>query len=658
MGSGLYSIGLSGLQSSNARINTTGQNTANVDTEGYSRQRTTTVSSPTGAVRVKDTSRIVDKFVNDQVRTDTSDHSYYDTYHSMMSVSDGLLGESSVSLNSYLNKTFKALQDVNNDPTSSSLRELAHSSLKSLTSHYHTLAKLVGDQKTIADKKMETSLGELNNLTSQVASMNDDILQEEAGSNSPASELRDQQEVLAKKISSYVNVKVQYADNGVMTVHLANGQPLVMDKTSTVLKTIPDPNDPNQKKLFIDFGKYTVGVKTEHLGGSIGGLVDYQSEFAKKSDRTLGQSAISIADAMNKQNSLGLDANGSFGKDLFQLGEIKVHAGSENVGKATSIAVRVTSGESADLSLGDYELSKTDDNHFMVKVFDLNGKLTSKSAILDTSTAQPDKNGYFQLDGLGMSVRLGDLSDYKLQDVYRFSPTDGAAGSLKLAAKNGDGIALSAPVGVKTNPSNLSNATLSVTSVTNTDPNSSAFSGNGELYPIAPHSIYFTSDDAYEVRDGQGNVLSSVNGAQDFKDLLGKAGLAKEAGFDVSIASAPKAGDEFSMSMGDLGPADNFNGLQLADLQNRSLVGGKSTLAESFSDLVTSVGSKTATLDTNKKSSEVVMNQSVARRDEISGVSLDEEAVNLLKYQQSYSAAAQVITAARTTFDTLLGAVR
>jgi len=52
------------------------------------------------------------------------------------------------------------------------------------------------------------------------------------------------------------------------------------------------------------------------------------------------------------------------------------------------------------------------------------------------------------------------------------------------------------------------------------------------------------------------------------------------------------------------------------------------------------------------------MNQSIARRDSISGVSLDEEAVNLLKYQQAYSASAQVITAARSTFDTLLAAMR
>mgnify|MGYP000002867515 CR=1 FL=1 len=658
MGSGLYSIGLSGLQSSNARINTTGQNTANVDTEGYSRQKTSTVSSPTGAVRIQDTSRIVDKFVNDQVRTDTSSHSYYDTYHSMMSTADGLLGENSVSLNNYLNKAFKSLHEVNNDPTSSSLRELAHSSLKDLTQHYHTLSKLVGEQKTIADKQTQTSLGELNNLTRQVAHLNSQILQEETGSTSPANELRDQQELLAKDIASYVNVKVQYADNGVMTVHLGSGQPLVMDKTATVLKAVPDPSNPSQKKLFIDFGKYDVAAKTEHLGGSIGALVDYQAEFAEKSDRELGLNAISIADAMNQQNGLGLDAGGAFGKDLFKIGDIKVYADAENKGEADNISVQVSPGSSADVALGNYELSKTDDNQFTVKVFDLDGKLSQKAAVLDVSTAQADKNGNYQLDGLGVSVHLGDLKDYELHDKYRFSPADGAASGVSLAAKNGDDIALSAPLGVKTNPNNLSDASLSVTSVTNTDPSSSAFSMNGELYPVAPHSIYFTSDNAYEVRDEQGNVLSSVNDAQDFKDLLAKAGLAEEAGFDVSISSAPKAGDEFSMSMGDLGPADNFNGLQLADLQNRSLVSGKTTLAESFSDLVTSVGSKSAALDTNRQSSEVVMNQSMARRDEVSSVSLDEEAVNLLKYQQSYSAAAQVITAARTTFDALLGAVR
>lgn len=658
MSSNLYSIGLSGLQSSRARINTTGQNTSNVDTEGYSRQKTSTIAEANGTVRIKDTARIVDKFINEQVRSDTSAHSYYDTYHGIMSTSDQLLGEKSVSLNGYLSKSFKALQDANNDPTSSSLRDIAHSSLKDLVEHYYTLSNLVGEQKSIADKRLSTSITELNNMTGEIAQLNSDILKEETTSTSPASELRDRQEVLAKKLSGYLNIKVDYSKTGVMTVHLDNGQPLVMDKTPTTLKVEEDPKNPQNKKLYIDFGKYQVAVNNENLGGSIGALVDYSADFAVKSDRLLGQSAISIADQMNQQNKLGLDGDGNFGQDLFRIGRIKFHAGPNNIGSADNLAVRVTPGKSSELSTDTFELSKTDDNRFLIKAYDINGDLRKQVTEINTSTMQPDENGYYQIPNLGIDIRLGDQKDYSVNDVYNFAPTEGAATGLALQANSGEDLALSAPIGIETNPNNMSDATLNLTSVKSTDSNNSAFKSSGELYKNAPQSIAFTGDRSYEVRDGDGNVLAKVDNASNLKDVLEQAGLASKAGFDLSIEGNPKNGDEFSFGPTLTGAADNYNGLQLVSLQHKSIVGGKTSLSEAFSDLVSSVGSKTASLATNKDSSEVVMNQSVARRDAVSGVSLDEEAVNLLKYQQSYSASAQVITAARNTFDTLLAAVR
>ncbi|MBJ7552781.1 flagellar hook-associated protein FlgK [Marinomonas spartinae] len=658
MGSNLYAIGLSGLQSSRARIDTTGQNTSNVDTAGYSRQKTSTIAEANGTVRIKDTARIVDKFVNEQVRNDVSAHSYYDTYHSIMSTSDQLLGEKSVSLNAYLSKTFKAIQDVNNDPTSSSLRDIAFSNIKDLVQHYHTLSNLVGEQKSIADKRLSTSVAELNNITGQIAQLNGDILKEETRSTSPANELRDRQEELAKKLSGYLHIKVDYSKTGVMTVALANGQPLVMDKTPTKLKVEEDPKNPQNKKLYIDFGKYEVGVNNENLGGSIGALVDYSADFAVKSDRLLGQSAISIADRMNQQNKLGLDGDGNFGQDLFRIGRISFHAGQHNIGNASDLAVRVTPGKSAEITTDTYELSKTDNNRFLIKAYDEHGHLRKHVTEINTSTMKPDDKGYYQVPGLGFDIRLGDISKYSINDVYNFSPTEGAATGLSLQANSGEDLALRAPIGVQTNPNNMSDAKLTLTSVTNTHPDRSAFKSSNELYQNAPHSIVFTGDHSFEVRDGRGNALAKVNNMTNFKDLLTQAGLAKEAGFDLSLQGSPKAGDEFDLGPQFTGAADDYNGLKLVSLQDKPLIGGKTSLSESFADLVASVGSKTASLETNKESSDVVMNQSIARRDSISGVSLDEEAVNLLKYQQAYSASAQVITAARSTFDTLLAAMR
>lgn len=313
MSSNLYSIGLSGLQSSNARINTTGHNTTNVNTEGYSRQRTDVVSSPAGGVVLRDTGRLVDQFVSSQIRSDTSEFNYYDTYRSMMSMSDELFSEESVSLSGYLDSAFTALQNANNDPTSSSLRQLAHSSLNNLVEQYNSLSNLVTRQEDLADDQISTSLVDINSITAKMSDLNGKILREESLSTSPANELRDQQELLAKELSEYLDIKAQFDKNGLMTVQLTNGQPLLMDQKPTELKMVTNPLDPSTPSLEVDFGTHRVGLKSSALGGSVGGLMDFRSEFSALADRTLGQNAIAIADAMNMQNGKGLDANGRMG---------------------------------------------------------------------------------------------------------------------------------------------------------------------------------------------------------------------------------------------------------------------------------------------------------------------------------------------------------
>lgn len=658
MSSNLYSIGLSGLQSSNARINTTSQNTSNVDTKGYSRQRTDTASSPSGGVVIRDTFRLVDNFVSAQVRSDTSEFAYYDALHSMMTASDNLLSEQNVALTGYLDKAFSALQAANNDPTSSSLRALAHSSFSDLANQYKTLSSIVTRQEDLVDEQLSSSLTEVNAIANKISDLNTKISREEGNSFASANELRDQQELLVQDLSQFLRVKTQFDDNGLMNIHLANGQPLVMDQGSTELYVRENALNPKQIELAVNFGDHSVGIKTEGLGGSVGGLVDYRSEFSMYADRTLGQSAIAISDAMNAQNAKGLDANGHFGKDLFSLANIEVYTSAEGAQKSSDIAVRVSQGDSSKITKDTYELVKVDDQMFSINRYDLNDSPVGKPIFFEPSAMTVSSDGYYKVEELGLDVKLNDLNAIESGDVFRFIPTQGAASKLSLSAKSGDDIALSSPIGVVTNPSNLSDATLSVSIVTSTQPDASAFSPDGSLYPSSPHSIYFTSPTSYVVRDGSGSEVATVDNVLQYNNLLEQAGLSKDAGFDVSLSSLPQSGDEFSMSPDEVGSADNLNGLALMNLQNQSLVEGKASLTKAFAGFISHVGVEAAEAKGHATSSEVILNDSTNRRDQLSAVNLDEEAVNLMKYQQSYSASAQVITAARTTFETLLGIMR
>ena len=654
----LYSIGLSGLQSSTARITTTGQNTANVDTEGYSRQTTSTVSQSGGGVLVQDTDRIVNQYINQQVWNDTSDYNYYESYYSMMSSFDSIVGEDSVAVSDYIDNAFSALQTSISDPTDSAARSNAFSNLEQLAAQYNDLAEFISDQKSLANDELSSNVDSINSLTEQIANLNQQIFKAESTAGSSANELRDQQEQLVKELSEYLDVKVSYDDNDLMTVNLASGQPLVLQSSNNELSLTTDSSNPDgEVGIELDFGSYEISIPTDELGGSVGGLIAFRNEFIPSAERMLGQQALVLADTMNEQNKLGLDADGELGINLFSLDSISVSADEGNSDKDSMVDVRLTSGSSSEVTTDTYEVVMLSDTSFKLVTYDLQGNISDESEIIDTSTATPNSDGFYEVDGFGVEVSFDSTASYSRGDSYEFVPTKTAASSIEVSARTGDDFALASPIAVEGSSSNLSDVSISIASITNTDSSSSAFTDSGGLYNAAPQTLYFTASDEVEIQDADGNVLATLSNITDYSNLLEQAGLAEDAGYDISLDGAPTAGDSFSISYNSEGESDNYNGLLLANLQTEATVGGTQSYTEAFSSLVTEVGSLTATLSTNMDSSEIIMNNSIAARDEVSAVSLDEEAVNLLRYQQSYTASAQVLSAAQSTFATLISAL-
>ena len=142
---------------------------------------------------------------------------------------------------------------------------------------------------------------------------------------------------------------------------------------------------------------------------------------------------------------------------------------------------------------------------------------------------------------------------------------------------------------------------------------------------------------------------------------------AQTPGYEFSITGKVEAKDSFTLSYNTDGFADNANGLALADLQNKDLVrkssnagtsNDKMTFNEAYSSLVTGVGNTASQAKSQLKADETKLTQSRGIFESVSGVSLEEEAANLIRYQQSYAASAQIVSTAKTIFDTLLSSVR
>ena len=659
MAGDLYSIGLSGVLASSAQIVTTGQNTANVNTEGYNRQSTSLSTQQNGGVQVGSTQRVVDEFVNTQVRSDTSNYNYFDSFYQQGSIADEIFSDKATSLNTYLNNTFDSLQSVNSDPTNIGTRKIAHTDLKNLVSHFNELASFSQDQTSLVNEQLTSNIDIINEYASQIADLNGKVLVQETVGGSKANELRDNQEEIARKISEYLDVKISFDDNDLMELQLGSGQPLVLQTSVNKLSLSPSEYDATTYELVLDFDDYELGIDTTDLGGSIGGLMDYRADFLEELDRQLGQQAIVIADSVNQQNRLGLDANGDYGKKIFDLAEISVNQGAKNSSLIHKVDVRVEEGKASELSTDTFEIIMTSSSAFELRSYDVAGVSTTPAQFFDLDTMEKTADGYFSIPGMGIELRLEeDLKvGFRPGDAFQFAPTSLAAANLSLVSTSGKDIAMNAPIQVESSADNLSEAKISISSVSNTDAETSAFDAEGSLYRFAPQGIRFTGEKSFDVLDQDGLILATVADAENYTNLLAQAGL-DESGYDVSLSSKPVAGDFFSISFNQSGRHDNYNGRALADLQNKALVAGSQSFSDAYTSTVARIGNLTNTAKTNMESSEVMMEQSIARRDEVSAVSLDEEAINLIRYQNSYAASSQVISAAEKSFQTLLNSIR
>ena len=201
-------------------------------------------------------------------------------------------------------------------------------------------------------------------------------------------------------------------------------------------------------------------------------------------------------------------------------------------------------------------------------------------------------------------------------------------------------------------------------------------SPTGAIGVGAPAQIYFTAKDEYEVQDTAGNIITTVSGVTSLNNLLAQAegtagwpaafsALDDYPGFDLSLQGDPKPGDSFTIGYNTEGLNDNRNGLAMADLQNQNTMqvnnsgsGQPASFHEAYANIVSDIGQQTASADIALQAADALKLQSSDWFQSVSGVSLDEEAANLIRYQQSYSAAARLLSTAQNLFDTILAVVR
>ncbi len=330
MANGLLSIGSSGLLAFQRTLNTIGHNIANVNTPGYSRQSVQLSSrapqsngfgfSGTGVDTVSIT-RSFNAFVETSVRNGTSSSSESTIFHDLAVRLDNVVADKNTGMNASLENFFNAMQDVANSPSTSATRQVLFNQADQLAKQFNGLSNYIESTRGQVNSDIKGSVTQINTITQNIASLNQAIVVETGRSGGqPPNDLLDQRDTLIRNLSKYAAVTTVKQDDGSVNVLLGKGQLLVRGDNVSVLKTVAKNGDPNQLGLAInEGGTADVPVSDQLIGGRLGGAIGFRDRMLDPASNSLGRVAIGLGSFINAQNSRGMNLDGGFGSNFFQL---------------------------------------------------------------------------------------------------------------------------------------------------------------------------------------------------------------------------------------------------------------------------------------------------------------------------------------------------
>ncbi|MGY4041398.1 FlgK family flagellar hook-associated protein [Aeromonas hydrophila] len=666
MASDLLGIGTSGVMAQQRLLQTTSNNIVNVNSQGYVRERTLIYTNANG-LGTGDmlTERVINAYAQGEVRRDTSAFYASSTRYQQLANTDSLLGDTSNSVGAAITSYFKAFHTANEAPADISGRKTTLSELSGMVNRFHTLSAQLDKQTDTINTTIGDEAKRVNGLINSINDLNQAILRTQ-GSPEENLMLFDQRDEAIRQLSEKMEIRTVPQANGSMLVNMSTGHSLVLDGGVAQFNVIPGDPDSREPELQLTMGVNKATIDNKDIGGGIGGLFSARNAL-DPTKRELGQLSVAMADAMNQQNRLGMDLDNELGGDLFSLGTSDGLAYSQNTGSGAA-KVSFVPGKGTEVTTFDYEVQFSSSTGYEVFSVDKDGNRSS----LATGTTPP---ATVQVAGHGIQIDLSGTP--AAGDRLLLQPTKRAAASLGQLATRAEDLALASPLKADKNKNNFGSAEIKLNGITNTGAGSGF--GTNTLNPASPQIVKIDNSGNYEVYAADGTTLIGVAPASSkgqnlmaaLESPLGGpkvyATPTQTPGYEFSITGKVEAKDSFTLSYNTDGFADNANGLALADLQNKDLVrkssnagtsNDKMTFNESYSSLVTGVGNNTSQAKTLLKANETKLTQSRNIFESVSGVSLEEEAANLIRYQQSYAASAQIVSTAKTIFDTLLSSVR
>ena len=624
----IFSIGLSGLNAAQNALNTTSNNISNVYTPGYNRELTLLgEGGAAGGVRVNDIQRQFNQYVADQLNSATSSSSALKAYQGQISQIDNLLADRDAGLAPLMQNFFSAMEDLAGSPSDPAARQGVLGAADTLSAQFRSFDRYLEDMQQGVNGQIKDEVTQINNLTEQIAGLNREIALARARQGEAPNSLLNQRDEAIAELSKRMDIRVDIQDGKTYNISLPNGQPLVSGTNQYKLEAMESVNDPQRIVLGYRDSNGSLSQLNESAvkGGTLGGLMTFRSESLDKTQNQIGQLAVSLAAGLNEQHRLGQDLNGEQGVDFFNIGQPQAYRNERNNSDVEIASTRF--GDIDDLRATDYTVRVTDGG---APAFEVVRK--DNGRVVDHTY----EDGELSFGGVVIEFTSADFVN---GDRFEVQPVRRAAASMETQISDLDKIAAASFIEAE---GDMPISGLSAVSGAMQDIGADGFSltvgENGEL----------EFDDAAGIEVMRnGEAIASGDEVQ-AGDVLTIDGVSFTLG-------ELEEGQTLTLGAASPGTGNNRNALAMQGLQDVSLVGGTSSVSQAYGAMVSDVGNRTNIVQVNLDAQQGLTDQLRAVQQSESGVNLDEEAANLIRYQQFYQANARVIDIGSSLLDTILG---
>jgi flagellar hook-associated protein 1 len=626
--SSIFGIDLSALQAFQQAIEVTSNNVANASTPGYDEESIeldTALPQNAGGfaigsgVDVAGVQRAYSQAAATQLNTSQSSLSQLTSLQNYTSQIDNLFGTTAGGLTTALQTYYSGWSAVADDPASAPAREALLGDANALAANLNSTSSQLQGLNSDVNTRITADVNQINSIGTQISNLNTQIAQG-TGSGQAPNQLLDQRDQLVSNLSQLVGVTTTSNTDGSINVYLGNGQPLVLDQNTYKLSTVPNQFNASQLEV-ASTASDGASISSSITSGDLGGLLSARTQAIDPALNQLGQIATAVAQTANTQQASGLDLNGQLGSALFSVGAPVATASSANTDGTTASATISSIGA---LTSDNYLLS------YQGGAYTLTDATTGANVAL---TGAGTSTSPLTASSVGLSIVLSGTP--ASGDQFLIQPTAQAAATIGVALTDPSGLAAAGAIQTSASDTNTGSATIGAGTVLD--------AANPAL--LNTTTIQFLTPTTY-----------SVNGAGSFAYTSG--GNVDLNGWQVQISGTPAAGDTFTVQSNAGGTGDNTNALAAANQQTTGVLSnGTISLSGAVGALISGAGALAQQVNTAQTAQTAVNTQATTNVQSISGVNLDEEAANLMQWQQAYQASAQALSVANGLFTTFMDSI-